>query len=184
MKRHPVAGAIERFGGERASNTIYQNFKVDNSSVGGSEHIKGCCLYCRASKIPFDRSNALDGVFGIRLSEAIPYIVAYHVNIVLGKEGNDSTATTMDFTTDSFPLVQANTVALSFSSRTYVEEEWIARGIADIITILISYVRMFAYVCITLDDNQCLSSSYNSLLLNAWTNREVYNNLVEEFQVP
>nr|XP_033509533.1 uncharacterized protein LOC117274377 [Nicotiana tomentosiformis] len=183
MKTHLVAGAIERFGGERASNTVYQNFKVDNSSVG-SEYIKGCCLYCRAFQIPFDPNNTLDGVFGIQLSEAIPYIVAYRVNISLGKEENDSNATTTDFTADSFLLMQANTIVFSFSSGNDAEEEWTTRGIASIITILISYLRMFSYVCITLGGNPCLSSSYNSILLNAWTDWEVYYNLVEEFQVP
>ncbi|OIT35732.1 hypothetical protein A4A49_03292 [Nicotiana attenuata] len=148
VKTHPVAGTIERFGGEDL-------------------------------QIPFDPSSALDGVFG---TEAIPYIVAYCVNISLGREENDSIAIVTDVTADSFPLVQANTVALSFSSGNDAEEEWTARGIADIIAILISYLRMFAYVCIILVGNPCLSSFYNSLLLNAWTDWEVYKNLVEEFQ--
>ncbi|XP_016461000.1 uncharacterized protein LOC107784383 isoform X1 [Nicotiana tabacum] len=52
---------------------------------------------------------------------------------------------------------------------TYAEEEWTSKGIADTITILISYMRMSISVCITLGDNPCLSSSYNSLRLNDLT---------------
>nr|XP_033511061.1 uncharacterized protein LOC117275838 [Nicotiana tomentosiformis] len=65
-------GAIERYGGEEASKTVYPYFKVDNFSVDRSEHVKGCCLYYSAFRIPFDPSSALDGVLGIQLSEAIP----------------------------------------------------------------------------------------------------------------
>ncbi|KAK4339385.1 hypothetical protein RND71_040847 [Anisodus tanguticus] len=67
--RHGLV-ARKRFGGERASKTIHQYFKVDNFSFDGSEHITGYCLYhiSSASGASFDPSSTLDEILGIPLS--------------------------------------------------------------------------------------------------------------------
>lgn len=82
--------------------------------------------------------------------------MAYHVNIDFDGEGNESTVTKTGLAWDSFPLMQANTVALSLSSGICAEEEWTERGISDTVTILISYLVIFSYVCITLGDKSML----------------------------
>lgn len=171
--------------GERASKIVSQYF-MDNSRVDGFEHVKRCCLYYISSdfKITFAPSSVLDGLLGGQLFDIISHIVAYHVNIAFDREENDSTVTTKNFIWDPFPVAQANTIDLSLQSRNYTKEEWIEWGIADTITILISYLRMFAYACITLTENPCLSFSYNPFLLNIWTDGEVMECSKEEFPVP
>ncbi|XP_009800495.1 uncharacterized protein LOC107817207 [Nicotiana tabacum] len=169
-----LTAGVMGLSGERDSKIVYQYF-MDNSRVDGFEHAKWCCLYYISSdfKITFAPSSILDGLLGYQLFDIISYIVAYHVNIAFDREENDSTVTTKNFIWDPFPVAQANTIDLSLQSRIYTKEEWIEWGIADTITILISYLRMFAYACITLTENSCLSSSYNPLLLNTWTDWEV-----------
>ncbi|OIT34981.1 hypothetical protein A4A49_31349 [Nicotiana attenuata] len=179
-----IAGVMG-LSGERASKIVYQYF-MDNSRSEGFEHVKGCCLYYISSdfKITFAPSSVLDGLLGCQLFDIISYMVAYHVSIAFDREGNDSTVTMKNFIWDPFPVVQANIIDLSLQSRIYTKEEWIEWGIAYTITILISYLRMFGYACITLTENPCLSSSYNLLLLNIWIDWEVIECSKEEFRVP
>lgn len=122
-------------------------------------------LYFKCFRSSFSPGSTLDGFLGIQFSEVISYILAYHVNIDFDGEGHESTVTKTGLAWKPFPLVQANTEVLSLSSGIYAEEEWTERGIADTVTILISY--LVAYVCITLGDKSMFILFFNLLLLNA-----------------
>ncbi|KAJ6336433.1 hypothetical protein OIU78_012933 [Salix suchowensis] len=60
------------------------------------------------------------------------------------------------------PMVQSKNLTLSFSSESSIEEELKRESTADVITILISYLVMFAYISLTLGDTPRLSSFYIS----------------------
>lgn len=60
------------------------------------------------------------------------------------------------------PLVQSANLTLSFSSESSIEDELKRESYADVITILISYLVMFAYISVTLGDSPHLSSFYIS----------------------
>ncbi|KAG5570863.1 hypothetical protein H5410_060629 [Solanum commersonii] len=65
-------GAIEmRFGGERASNVVYQYFKEDNYSLDGSDHVKQYLLYhiSSASGASSDPSSTLDAILVINVQK-------------------------------------------------------------------------------------------------------------------
>ncbi|OIT05906.1 hypothetical protein A4A49_37894 [Nicotiana attenuata] len=180
-----LIASVMGLSGEQASKIVYQYF-MDNSPIDGSELVKECCLYYISSdfKIIFAPSIVPDGCLGCHLSDAISYIVAYHVNTAFDREGNDSTISMKNFIWDPFPVVQAHTIDLSLQSRISAKEEWTEWGTADTITILLSYLRMFAYACITLTDTLCFSSSCNPLLLNIWADWEVIVCSKEELRVP
>ncbi|KAJ6684613.1 PATCHED FAMILY PROTEIN [Salix purpurea] len=59
-------------------------------------------------------------------------------------------------------MVQSKNLTLSFSSESSIEEELKRESTADVITILISYLVMFAYISLTLGDTPRLSSFYIS----------------------
>ncbi|XP_062011714.1 uncharacterized protein LOC133728317 isoform X2 [Rosa rugosa] len=59
-------------------------------------------------------------------------------------------------------MVQSKNLTLSFSSESSIEEELKSESTADVITILISYLVMFAYISLTLGDSPRLSSFYIS----------------------
>ncbi|KAG7024105.1 Niemann-Pick C1 protein [Cucurbita argyrosperma subsp. argyrosperma] len=59
-------------------------------------------------------------------------------------------------------MVQSKNLTLSFSSESSIEEELKRESTADVITILISYLVMFAYISLTLGDRPHLSTFYVS----------------------
>lgn len=162
-----------------ATQSVLQYFKMDPNnydSYGGVEHLKYCfeqyssaakCM--SAFKAPLDPSTALGGFSGNNYSEASAFIVTYPVNNAVDKKGNDSEKAVawekafIQMAKDEFlQIVQSKNLTLSFSSESSIEEELKRESTTDAITILISYLVMFAYISLTLGDTPRLSSFYIS----------------------
>ncbi|XP_019244879.1 PREDICTED: Niemann-Pick C1 protein-like isoform X2 [Nicotiana attenuata] len=170
---------MKPLGTECATQSILQYFKMDSNnfdSYGGIEHVQYCfqhytsaesCL--SAFKAPLDPSTAVGGFSGNNYSEASAFIVTYPVNNAINKEGNYSKKAVawekafIQLVKDEIlPMVQAKNLSLAFSSESSVEEELKRESTADAITILISYLVMFAYISLTLGDTPRFSFCYIS----------------------
>ncbi|KAF3446900.1 hypothetical protein FNV43_RR12080 [Rhamnella rubrinervis] len=162
-----------------ATQSVLQYFKMDPDNYenyGGVEHIKYCfehyssadkCM--SAFKAPLDPSTALGGFSGNNYSEATAFIITYPVTNALDKEGNETEKAVawekafIQLAKDELiQMVQSKNLTLSFSSESSIEEELKRESTADAITILISYLVMFAYISLTLGDTPSLSSFYIS----------------------
>ncbi|KAF9686608.1 hypothetical protein SADUNF_Sadunf02G0006900 [Salix dunnii] len=162
-----------------ATQSVLQYFQMDPQNLdnyGGVEHVNYCLQHytsadtCRSAfKAPLDPSTALGGFSGNNYSEASAFIVTYPVNNVIDKEGNEidkvvawEKAFIHLVKNELLPMVQSKNLTLSFSSESSIEEELKRESTADAITILISYLVMFAYISLTLGDTPRLSSFYIS----------------------
>ncbi|KAE8057400.1 hypothetical protein FH972_014096 [Carpinus fangiana] len=162
-----------------ATQSVLQYFKMDIKNYddfGGVEHLKYCfehyssadtCM--SAFKAPLDPSTALGGFPGNNYSEASAFMVTYPVNNAIDKEVNVTQRAVawekafIQLVKDELLLmVQSKNLTLSFSSESSIEEELKRESTADAITILISYLVMFAYISLTLGDTPCLHSFYIS----------------------
>ncbi|KAL5557719.1 hypothetical protein UlMin_033930 [Ulmus minor] len=162
-----------------ATQSVLQYFKMDPENFdnyGGVEHLKYCfehyssaekCM--SAFKGPLDPSTALGGFSGNNYSEASAFIITYPVNNVVNKNGNESEraiawekAFIQMVKDELLQMVQSKNLTLSFSSESSIEEELKRESTADVITIMISYLVMFAYISLTLGDTPHLSSFYIS----------------------
>lgn len=162
-----------------ATQSVLQYFKMNSANYddyGGVEHLKYCfehyssadkCM--SAFKGPLDPSTALGGFSGKNYSEATAFLVTYPVNNAISKEENETErAVTWEKAfiklakDELLQMVQSRNLTLSFSSESSVEEELKRESSADAITILISYLVMFAYISLTLGDSPRLSSFYIS----------------------
>ncbi|KAG5030500.1 hypothetical protein JHK85_014482 [Glycine max] len=162
-----------------ATQSVLQYFKMDPKNFddyGGVEHLNYCfehyssadrCM--SAFKAPLDPSTVLGGFSGNDYSEASAFIVTYPVNNAINKEGNGTRKavawekTFIQLVKDELLLmVQSRNLTLAFSSESSVEEELKRESTADAITILVSYLVMFAYISLTLGDTLHPSSFYIS----------------------
>ncbi|KAL6279197.1 hypothetical protein ACE6H2_016078 [Prunus campanulata] len=162
-----------------ATQSVLQYFKMNPANYddyGGVEHLKYCfehyssadkCM--SAFKGPLDPSTALGGFSGKNYSEATAFLVTYPVNNAISKEENENERAVawekafIKLAKDELlQMVQSRNLTLSFSSESSVEEELKRESSADAITILISYLVMFAYISLTLGDSPRLSSFYIS----------------------
>ncbi|KAH0974444.1 hypothetical protein GBA52_016343 [Prunus armeniaca] len=162
-----------------ATQSVLQYFKMNSANYddyGGVEHLKYCfehyssadkCM--SAFKGPLDPSTALGGFSGKNYSEATAFLITYPVNNAISKEENETErAVTWEKAfiklakDELLQMVQSRNLTLSFSSESSVEEELKRESSADAITILISYLVMFAYISLTLGDSPRLSSFYIS----------------------
>ncbi|XP_004301979.1 PREDICTED: niemann-Pick C1 protein-like [Fragaria vesca subsp. vesca] len=162
-----------------ASQSVIQYFKLDPENYdnyGGIEHLTYCfehyssadeCM--SAYKAPLDPSTALGGFSGKNYSEASAFLITYPVINAINKEGNETeraVAWEKAFIElakgELLQMVQSKNLTLSFSSESSIEEELKRESTADAITILISYLVMFAYISLTLGDSPRLSSFYIS----------------------
>ncbi|KAI4388512.1 hypothetical protein MLD38_000833 [Melastoma candidum] len=164
-------------GQDCATQSVLQYFKMDPENydtLGGVDHVSYCfqhftsaedCL--SAYKGPVDPSTAIGGFSGNNYSEANSFIVTYPVNNALDKEGNETgkalaweKAFIRLAQDELVPLVRSKNLTLSFSSESSVEEELKRESTADVVTIAISYLVMFAYISLTLGDAPRLSLFY------------------------
>ncbi|KAH9693862.1 SSD domain-containing protein [Citrus sinensis] len=143
---------------------------------GGVEHVKYCFQHytstescMSAFKGPLDPSTALGGFSGNNYSEASAFVVTYPVNNAVDREGNETKKAVawekafVQLAKDELlPMVQSKNLTLAFSSESSIEEELKRESTADAITIVISYLVMFAYISLTLGDTPHLSSFYIS----------------------
>ncbi|KAL3830515.1 hypothetical protein ACJIZ3_019317 [Penstemon smallii] len=170
---------LKPLGKDCATQSVLQYFKMDfenYNGFGGLDHVEYCfqhytsadtCL--SAFKAPLDPSTALGGFSGNNYSEASAFIVTYPVNNAIDKEGNDTKMAVawekafIQLAKDELlQMVQSKNLTLAFSSESSVEEELKRESTADAITILISYLVMFAYISLTLGDTPRFSSLYIS----------------------
>ncbi|CAL9782679.1 unnamed protein product [Musa acuminata subsp. burmannicoides] len=170
---------LKPLGRNCATQSVLQYFKMDPQNYdayGGLDHVQYCfqhfssaekCL--SAFQAPLDPSTALGGFSGSNYSEALAFVITYPVNNVLDKKSTEyakSVAWEKAFIRlmqdELVPMVQPQNLTLSFSSESSIEEELKRESTADVITILVSYLVMFAYISITLGDRCQLSSSFVS----------------------
>ncbi|GER42076.1 patched family protein [Striga asiatica] len=154
-------------------------FKMDPQnydSFGGLDHIEYCFQHfssaetcASAFKAPLDPSTAVGGFPGNNYLEASAFVVTYPVNNEVDKEGNGTKraeawekAFIQLAKEELLPMVQSRNLTLAFSSESSIEEELKRESTADAITILISYLVMFAYISFTLGDAPRFSSYYVS----------------------
>ncbi|OMO54599.1 niemann-Pick C1 protein-like protein [Corchorus olitorius] len=140
------------------------------------DHVKYCFQHytsadscMSAFKAPLDPSTVLGGFSGSNYTEASAFIVTYPVNNAIESEGNKTEKAVawekafIQLAKDELvPMVQSRNLTFSFSSESSIEEELKRESTADAITILISYLVMFAYISLTLGDTPRLSSFYIS----------------------
>ncbi|WCJ44712.1 NPC intracellular cholesterol transporter 1 [Euphorbia peplus] len=162
-----------------ATQSVLQYFQMDPQNYedyGGIEHVDYCFQqYTSAEKCmsafkgPLEPSTALGGFSGSNYSEASAFLVTYPVNNAIDKEGNITAkaiawekAFIQLVKDELLTMVQMKNLTLSFSSESSIEEELKRESTADVVTILISYLVMFAYISLTLGDSPRLSSFYIS----------------------
>ncbi|XP_044511407.1 NPC intracellular cholesterol transporter 1 [Mangifera indica] len=170
---------MKPLGQDCATQSVLQYFKMDPDNYdnyGGVDHVKYCFQHftstdscMSAFKAPLDPSTALGGFSGNNYSEASAFIVTYPVDNAVDKEGNETKravawekAFVQLVKDELLPMAQSKDLTLTFSSESSIEEELKRESTADAITILISYLVMFAYISLTLGDTPHLSSFYIS----------------------
>ncbi|KAJ8762195.1 hypothetical protein K2173_007350 [Erythroxylum novogranatense] len=161
-----------------STQSILQFFQMDPEQYAnyGLDHVQYClehyssderCL--SAFKGPLDPSTALGGFSGNNYSEASAFIVTYPVNNVMDGEGNQTAIAAaweeafIQLAKDELlPMVLSKNLTLSFSSERSLEDELKRESFADVITVLISYAVMFAYISLILGGAPRLYSFYIS----------------------
>ncbi|KAL9308591.1 putative protein patched/dispatched [Arabidopsis thaliana] len=154
---------MKPLGEDCATQSVLQYFKMkpeNYDDYGGVDHVKYCfehftstesCL--SAFKGPLDPTTALGGFSGNSFSEASAFLVTYPVDNFVDNKGNKTEKAVawekafIQLAKDELlPMVQAKNLTLSFSSESSIEEELKRESTADVITIAISYLVMFAYI--------------------------------------
>ncbi|GMH04666.1 hypothetical protein Nepgr_006506 [Nepenthes gracilis] len=170
---------MKPLGQDCATQSVLQYFKMnsdDFDDYGGVDHVNYCFQHyssadeCLSSfKAPLDPSTALGGYSGNNFSEASSFIVTYPVNNAIDRQGNETKkaeawekAFIQLAQNELLPLVKSRNLTLAFSSESSIEEELKSESTADAITIVISYLVMFAYISLSLGDTPHLSSFYIS----------------------
>ncbi|MCL7035268.1 hypothetical protein MKW94_006392, partial [Papaver nudicaule] len=168
---------MKPIGADCATQSVLQYYQMDADkfdTYGGVEHARYCfqqfssaqtCL--SAFQGPLDPSTALGGFSGKKYLEASAFVTTYPViNKVDQEGGGNGKAVAWEkafihlVKEELLPMVQAKNLTLSFSSESSVQEELKRESTADVITILISYIVMFAYISMTLGDTPRLSSFF------------------------
>ncbi|KAD5960225.1 hypothetical protein E3N88_11697 [Mikania micrantha] len=154
-------------------------FKMDPKNYedfGGVDHAEYCFQHytsdencMSAFKGPLEPSTALGGFSGNNYSEASAFIITYPVNNAMDKESNETKkavawekAFIRLVEDELLPMAKSKNLTLSYSSESSIEEELKRESSADAITILISYLVMFAYISLALGDTPRFTSFYIS----------------------
>ncbi|CAK7329084.1 unnamed protein product [Dovyalis caffra] len=168
---------LKPLGDDCATQSVLQYFKMDPENYddyGGVDHAEYCFQHyttadtcMSAFKAPLDPSTALGGFSGNNYSEASAFVVTYPVNNAIDEAGNGKAvawekAFIRLVEDELLSMVQSSNLTLSYSSESSIEEELKRESTADIITIAVSYVVMFAYVSVTLGDAPHLSTFFIS----------------------
>ncbi|MED6106320.1 NPC intracellular cholesterol transporter 1 [Stylosanthes scabra] len=153
----------------------YFQMDPDNyDNYGGVEHAEYCFQHYTSAetcfsafKAPLEPTTALGGFFGDNYSEASAFIITYPVNNAMTKVGDENgkaiaweKAFIQLAKEELLPMVQSSNLTLSFSTESSIEEELKRESTADVITILVSYIVMFAYISVTLGDTPSHQSSF------------------------
>ncbi|KAI6700958.1 hypothetical protein NL676_015282, partial [Syzygium grande] len=170
---------LKPLGNDCATQSILQYYKMDPDNYnmyGGVTHAEYCfqhytsadtCL--SAFKAPLDPSTALGEFSRNNYSEASAFVVTYPVNNAMDDSTNGNRmalawekAFIQLAKEELLPSAQSNNLTLSFSSESSIEEELKRESTADVVTIIVSYLVMFAYISITLGDPPGSSTFYIS----------------------
>ncbi|XP_019435795.1 PREDICTED: Niemann-Pick C1 protein-like [Lupinus angustifolius] len=160
---------LKPLGEDCAIQSILQYFQMDSDNYddyGGVEHAEYCFQHYTSTetcfsafKAPLDPTTALGGFSGNNYSDASAFIITYPVNNAITKVGDENgkaiaweKAFIRLAKEELLPMVQSSNLTLSFSSESSIEEELKRESTADVITILVSYIVMFAYISVTLGD--------------------------------
>lgn len=168
---------MKPLGEDCATQSLLQYFKMkpkNYDDFGGVDHVKYCFEHFTSSesclsafKGPLDPTTALGGFSGNSYSEASAFIVTYPVDNAVDNKGNKTERAVawekafIQLAKDELlPMVKSKGLTLSFSSESSIEEELKRESTADVITIAVSYLVMFAYISLTLGDTPRLNSFY------------------------
>ncbi|XP_050231627.1 uncharacterized protein LOC126680534 [Mercurialis annua] len=168
---------LKPLGQDCATQSVLQYFKMDPENYdnyGGVEHVEYCfqhytsaetCL--SAFQAPLDPTTAVGGFSGNNYTEASAFIITYPVNNAVDEaENGKAVAWERAFIQlveeELLAMVQSSNLTLSYSSESSIEEELKRESTADIVTVLVSYAVMFAYISVTLGDVPSLSTFYLS----------------------
>ncbi|KAF3789097.1 Niemann-Pick C1 protein [Nymphaea thermarum] len=165
---------LKPLGKNCATQSVLQYFQMDAQKYrdSGVDHAFYCFQHYTSAQTclsafqgPVDPSTILGGFRANNYSEATTFVVTYPV-----RNAADTTGTENDKAVlwekafinlvkeELVTLVSSHNLSLSFSSESSVQEELKRESAADAITILISYLVMFAYISVTLGDAPQLSS--------------------------
>ncbi|XP_062184386.1 uncharacterized protein LOC133888239 isoform X2 [Phragmites australis] len=151
-----------------ASQSVLQYFQLDPKKYddSGIEHAKFCFQHYTSEETclstfqsPIDPSTILGGFPGNNFTEASAFVITYPVNNkveITGQENGKAVAWERAFINlvkeEILPMVLAQNLTLSYSSESSIQDELNRESTADAITIVISYIVMFAYISFTLGD--------------------------------
>ncbi|XP_027941539.1 NPC intracellular cholesterol transporter 1 [Vigna unguiculata] len=170
---------LKPLGEDCATQSILQYFQMDPDNYddyGGVEHAEYCFQHYTSTetcfsafKAPLEPTVALGGFSGNNYSEASAFVITYPVNNAIMKVGDENgkaiaweKAFIQLAKEELLPLVQTSNLTLSFSTESSIEEELKRESTADVVTILVSYIVMFAYISVTLGDTPHPSSFFLS----------------------
>ncbi|KAH7388448.1 hypothetical protein KP509_16G076200 [Ceratopteris richardii] len=160
---------LKPFGSACASQTVLQYFKMKPElfdEYEGSSHALFCFEHFSSSEAclsayqaPVDPSTVLGGFTGSNYSQATAFVVTYPVsNIVNKTAGSNQAAVAWE---DAYitlakeelsQMATSHNLTIAFSSESSVQAELKRESTADIVTIMVSYLVMFAYISISLGD--------------------------------
>ncbi|KAK3143975.1 hypothetical protein QOZ80_4AG0307300 [Eleusine coracana subsp. coracana] len=159
---------LKPLGTDCATQSVLQYFQMDpkNYDDSGIDHAKFCFQHYTSEETclstfqsPIDPSTILGGFPGSEFTEASALVITYPVNNKVetrGEENGKAVAWERAFIKlvqeEIQPMVLAQNLTMSFSSESSVQNELNRESTADAITIVISYIVMFAYISFTLGD--------------------------------
>ncbi|PKU82679.1 hypothetical protein MA16_Dca021955 [Dendrobium catenatum] len=133
---------------------------------------------CRSAfQAPLDPGTVLGGFSGSNYSDASAFIITYPVNNEAGDTGNQNgkavawerafirltrrpalaislcSSLALVAPEELVPLVEPQNLTLSFSSESSIQDELERESSADVVTILVSYLVMFAYISFAVGDS-------------------------------
>lgn len=160
---------LKPFGSACASQTILQYFKMKPElfeDYEGASHALFCFEHFSSSEpclsayqAPVDPSTVLGGFTGTNYSQATALVVTYPVNNAVHKavESNQAAIAWEEaYVTlakeELMQMAASHNLTIAFSSESSIQAELKRESTADIVTIIISYLVMFAYISISLGD--------------------------------
>lgn len=160
---------MKPFGSACASQTVLQYFKMKPElfeDYEGVSHAQFCFEHFSSSEpclsayqAPVDPSTVLGGFTGTNYSQATAFVVTYPVKHAVDKTGESSRAAiaweeafVILAKEELTQLAVSHNLTIAFSSESSIQSELKRESTADIVTIFISYLVMFAYISISLGD--------------------------------
>ncbi|CAA6655866.1 unnamed protein product [Spirodela intermedia] len=134
---------LKPLGEECATQSVLQYFKMDPENYddyGGVEHAEYCFQHFSSAATCLSAFQA-----PIDPSTATAFVITYPVNNVLDQTGQENGKAE-----EIMPMVKSQNLSLSFSSESSIQEELKRESTADVLTIMISYLVMFAYISVAL----------------------------------